>query len=380
MYLNGKQVSEPRGRWQCQCQWQFRHCEHHPRTSPTWMVNLVDTGDHAVTGRAIAEAVGKIRENTVRKKKQSGKEKCLLILANTIPFQNFAMCSISQSLKSFCPWASCPARAEISKKSVPWANIQNVAGCKTTSQNHTVNREISSKALTASICQQCLNTKSTQTYKIILFDLWTSAWSIIFRILSRTKNFPLLRCSFTASDVLMRKFRSGRSSFWKSSIGYEVICVKESEIITEAPFSFPIFSPIQVLLVTFFAIHVKLHLQRMCQGARSEPPWVTSSSLLRIDVNSDYHLLMCLQTLKYLYFQHDGNVLKFRIQQSFTWDEQHLCAPLKVCNHCHVDLTPFLKDRVIVFGFAPARFRECSFSNISAVYQRHDAVLRTGVS
>lgn len=271
------------------------------------------------------------------------------------------MFSISQSLKSFCPWASCPARAEISKKSVPWANIQNVAGCKTTSQNHTVNREISSKALTASICQQCLNTKSTQTYKIILFDLWTSAWSIIFRILSRTKNFPLLRCSFTASDVLMRKFRSGRSSFWKSSIGYEVICVKESEIITEAPFSFPIFSPIQVLLVTFFAIHVKLHLQRMCQGARSEPPWVTSSSLLRIDVNSDYHLLMCLQTLKYLYFQHDGNVLKFRIKHSFTWDEQHLCAPLKVCNHCHVDLTPFLKDRVIVFGFAPARFRECSF-------------------
>jgi len=205
------------------------------------MVNLVDTGDHAVTGRAIAEAVGKIRENTVRKKTERQGE-VSSHFCQYHPFQNFAMFSISQSLKSFSPWASCPARAEISKKSVPWANIQNnVAGCKTTSQNHIVNREISSRTLTASICQQCLNTKSTQTYKIILFDLWTSAWSIIFRILSRTKNFPLLRCSFTASDVLMRKFRSGRSSFWKSSIGYEVICVKESETITEAPFSFPIF-------------------------------------------------------------------------------------------------------------------------------------------
>ena len=41
LYLNGKQVSEPRGRWQCRCRWQFRHCEHHLRTFPTWMVNLV---------------------------------------------------------------------------------------------------------------------------------------------------------------------------------------------------------------------------------------------------------------------------------------------------------------------------------------------------
>ena len=78
------------------------------------------------------------------------------------------------------------------------------------------------------------------------------------------------------------------------------VCVKESEIITEdlVFFLFSIFSLFQVLLLTFVAIPMKLHLQRMCQGARSEPPWVTTSSLLQIDVNSDVssaHLLTNLE-------------------------------------------------------------------------------------
>ena len=148
-----------------------------------------------------------------------------------------------------------------------------------------------------------------------------------------------------------------------------------------SPVFFSHLSPIQVLLVTFFAIHMKRHLQRMCQGARSEPPWVTTSSLLRIDVNSDVSSAHVLTNPEVLV--------------SATW-WQRAQIPHKTIFHMRWATSLCSSEGLQSLPCWPHAFSErqghclwlCScevsgmlfFPHISAVYRRHDAVLRTGVS
>ena len=193
--------------------------------------------------------------------------------------------------QSFRPWATCPARAEISKKSVPWAEIRNnVAGCEIISQNHIVNREISSKKLIASnaaIPNQSktyqINSLTFGQSKCLINDLSDSLTDQ--ELPPATMQFYSLRCS--DEEVQIRQKQLLEYTSWTH------LFVWRSEKLSQKTW----FSS---LLLTFVAIPMKLHLQRMCQGARSEPPWVTTSSLLQIDVNSDVssaHLLTNLEVV-----------------------------------------------------------------------------------
>ncbi len=129
-----------------------------------------DTVDHSSTGRAIAEAVGIIRENTVRKTK-SGKEKCLTLFWPIPSISEF--CGLNQPIIG-------PILSSLSNLPSQGRNFQEVRPLSRDTEqgrrvwDHITESHRESWNLFKEIDrQQCSNTKSIQNIPNQLFDLWT---------------------------------------------------------------------------------------------------------------------------------------------------------------------------------------------------------------